>query len=47
VTIALSSGTVGDLLTHPLGNHLVLVAGHHERRLRAWWNLVIAGQLSQ
>jgi len=47
VTIALSSGTVGDLLTHPLGNHLVLAAGHHERRLRAWWNLTIADQLSQ
>jgi len=46
-TIALSSGTVGDLLTHPLGNHLVLAAGHHERRLRGWWNLTIAGQLSQ
>ncbi len=47
VTIALSSGNVGDLLTHPLGNHLVLAAGHHERRLRGWWNLAIAGQLSQ
>lgn len=42
VTIALSSGRVADLLTHPLGNHLVLAAGHHERRLRAWWNLAIA-----
>jgi L-fucose isomerase-like protein len=42
VTIALSSGNVGDLLTHPLGNHLVLAAGHHERRLRSWWHLVIA-----
>ena len=43
VTIALSSGTVGDLLTHPLGNHIVLAVGHHERRLRGWWNLAIAG----
>ena len=42
VTIALSSGNVGDLLTHPLGNHLVLAAGHHERRLRGWWRLVVA-----
>ena len=42
VTIELSSGHVGDLLTHPLGNHVVLAAGHHERRLRAWWRLVIA-----
>jgi L-fucose isomerase-like protein len=41
-TIAVSSGNVGDLLTHPLGNHLVLAAGHHERRLRSWWQLAIA-----
>jgi L-fucose isomerase-like protein len=41
-TIRLSSGNVGDLLTHPLGNHLVLAAGHHERRLRAWWDLAVA-----
>jgi len=42
VTIALSSGNVGDLLSHPLGNHLVLAAGHHERRLRSWWQLAVA-----
>lgn len=41
-TIAVSSGNVGDLLTHPLGNHLVLATGHHERRLRSWWQLAIA-----
>ena len=43
VTIELSSGSVGDLLTHPLGNHLVLAAGHHERRRRSWWSMAIAG----
>jgi L-fucose isomerase-like protein len=43
VTIELSSGNVGDLLTHPLGNHLVLASGHHEQRLRSWWSMVIAG----
>jgi L-fucose isomerase-like protein len=42
VTVALSSGDVGDLLAHPLGNHLVLAAGHHEARLRRWWALAIA-----
>jgi L-fucose isomerase-like protein len=42
VTIELSSGSVGDLLTRPLGNHLVLASGHHEARLRAWWSLVVA-----
>lgn len=30
-------GTVSDLLRRPLGNHLVLVFGHHLERLRAWW----------
>jgi L-fucose isomerase-like protein len=42
VTVALSSGDVGDLLTHPLGNHLVLAAGHHEARLRRWWSMAVA-----
>jgi L-fucose isomerase-like protein len=42
VTVDLSSGQVGDLLTHPLGNHLVLVAGHHEARLRRWWSMAVA-----
>jgi L-fucose isomerase-like protein len=43
VTITLSSGHVDDLLTHPLGNHLVLAAGHHQARLRRWWQLAVAG----
>jgi L-fucose isomerase-like protein len=42
VTVALSSGNVDDLLTRPLGNHLVLAAGHHEDRLRRWWQLAVA-----
>ena len=42
VTVALSSGNVRDLLEHPLGNHLVLAAGHHEERLRRWWKLAVA-----
>jgi L-fucose isomerase-like protein len=42
VTIALSSGNVRELLDHPLGNHIVLVAGHHEERLRRWWKLAVA-----
>jgi L-fucose isomerase-like protein len=29
-------GTVADLLRAPLGNHLVLVFGHHLERLRSW-----------
>ena len=43
VTVELSSGNVGDLLTRPLGNHLVLASGHHERRLRAWWSMAVSG----
>ena len=42
VRVSLSSGNVDDLLTHPLGNHLVLASGHHERRLRSWWAMAVA-----
>jgi L-fucose isomerase-like protein len=42
VTVALSTASVSDLLERPLGNHLVLAAGHHEARLRRWWNLAVA-----
>lgn len=39
--IHLTDGSVGDLLHSPLGNHIVLVPGHHAARLRAWWETVI------
>ena len=42
VTVALSDGSVDDLLERPLGNHLVMVGGHHAARLRRWWQLAIA-----
>jgi L-fucose isomerase-like protein len=42
VTVELSGGRVDDLLERPLGNHLVLIAGHHARRLERWWQLVVA-----
>jgi L-fucose isomerase-like protein len=32
-----NGGTVLDLLRTPLGNHLVMVFGHHLDRLRSWW----------
>jgi L-fucose isomerase-like protein len=35
--VGLSRGHVRDLLRAPLGNHLVLVPGHHADRLLAWW----------
>lgn len=42
VTVALSDGSVDDLLERPLGNHLVMVGGHHAARLHRWWQLAIA-----
>ncbi len=37
VRVCLREGSVSDLLRRPLGNHLVMVRGHHASRLRAWW----------
>ena len=34
-------GTVEDLLSAPLGNHLVLVKGHHLARLQSWKEMMI------
>ncbi len=43
VTVQLSAGDVDDLLERPLGNHLVLVAGHHRQRLLRWWRFAVVG----
>lgn len=40
--VRLERGAVGDLLRAPLGNHLVVVTGHHADRLREWWGTFIA-----
>jgi L-fucose isomerase-like protein len=32
---------VSALLDRPLGNHVVLTAGHHADRLRRWWEMII------
>jgi L-fucose isomerase-like protein len=40
--VRLTHGNVQDLLHAPLGNHLILVKGHHTDRLRAWWETMIA-----
>jgi L-fucose isomerase-like protein len=40
--VQLTHGSVQDLLHAPLGNHLILVKGHHADRLRAWWETMIA-----
>ncbi len=39
VEIKLSSGNVADLLTNPLGNHLILLKGHHAKILYSYWSL--------
>lgn len=38
--IALSRGHVSELLHAPLGNHTILVSGHHADRLVEWWESV-------
>ena len=34
-------GSVQDLLTKPLGNHIVMVHGHHMKRLQNWWETML------
>ena len=41
-TLRLEPERVAELLDAPLGNHLVLVPGHHAARLERWWRLVVA-----
>ena len=41
VEIKLTSGFVSELLKNPLGNHLILVKGHHAEQLNNWWNMMI------
>ncbi|HPG84219.1 MAG TPA: hypothetical protein PKY55_13135 [bacterium] len=33
---------LNELLQRPLGNHLVLIRGHHAARLSGWWRMFIA-----
>jgi len=42
IDVHLSDGSVRDLLNTPLGNHIVVVKGHHAARLRDWWETFIA-----
>jgi hypothetical protein len=42
VEVRLSKGgSVTDLLHAPLGNHLVMVRGHHMEDLQRWWDHVV------
>lgn len=40
VSLRLEPAALHTLLEAPLGNHLVLVPGHHRARLERWWRLV-------
>ena len=42
VDVHIPSDAARELLERPLGNHLVLVQGHHAERLRAWWSEMVA-----
>jgi L-fucose isomerase-like protein len=42
VDVRLAPGAVDELLERPLGNHLLLVPGHHAARLRAFWEWAVA-----
>lgn len=41
-TVEVDDGQLAELLTDPLGNHLVVIEGRHRRRLERWWNWAIA-----
>lgn len=38
-TVRIEPGRSSSLLDCPLGNHLVMVQGHHRARLERWWHL--------
>jgi hypothetical protein len=42
VEVKLISDSVKNLLQLPLGNHLILVKGHHKEELQEWWKNMIA-----
>ena len=41
VTLAVEPARLTELLEHPLGNHVVMVPGHHTARLERWWRLAL------
>ena len=40
--VRLIGSDVRELLSSPLGNHIVMVPGHHGERLRRWWETFVA-----
>ncbi len=41
VEVKLTTGTIKEILQAPLGNHLILVKGHHYKQLVDWWKTMI------
>ncbi|HEX6330871.1 MAG TPA: fucose isomerase [Actinomycetota bacterium] len=41
LTVRLNEPRLAELLRDPLGNHLVVVPGHHADHLREWWELMV------
>jgi L-fucose isomerase-like protein len=39
VTVRVHDAPVGSVLDDPLGNHVLLVHGHHRARIEGWWRL--------
>jgi L-fucose isomerase-like protein len=39
VTVRVNDQPVGSVLDDPLGNHVLLVHGHHRARIEGWWRL--------
>ena len=35
-----ADGDVEQLLRAPLGNHLIMISGHHAARMRSWWEMM-------
>ena len=44
VEIRLEDGAADQLLSDPLGNHLVMIRGHHAKRLHSWWKTMVASR---
>jgi len=47
IDVKLHSASVQELLTDPLGNHLIVVPGRHMRHLYSWWRKIIKGHPSK
>lgn len=41
--VRLRTGHASELLTSPLGNHVLVAFGHHADRLRSYWQTFVAG----